>query len=102
MPAANRLKVGTFKIDAHNTKLGEFFVKKIMQAAVYKEVDEVYVTIFAKHEALIKLLQRYGFEERGKKGDELVLVRPIKQRSNDVLRDYPLSIQKGNENSYWQ
>ena len=89
MPAANRLKVGTFKIDAHNTKLGEFFVKKIMQAAVYKEVDEVYVTIFAKHEALIKLLQRYGFEERGKKGDELVLVRPIKQRSNDVLRDYP-------------
>lgn len=60
-----------------------------MQAAVYKEVDEVYVTIFAKHEALIKLLQRYGFEERGKKGDELVLVRPIKQRSNNILRDYP-------------
>lgn len=28
MPAANRLKVGTFKIDAHNTKLGEFFVRK--------------------------------------------------------------------------
>ena len=27
MPAANRLKVGTFKIDAHNTKLGEFFVR---------------------------------------------------------------------------
>lgn len=72
-----------------------------MQAAVYKEVDEVYVTIFAKHEALIKLLQRYGFEERGKKGDELVLVRPIKQRSNDVLRITLLSIQR-NENSYWQ
>ncbi len=28
MPAANRLKVGTFKIEAHNTKLGEQFVKK--------------------------------------------------------------------------
>ena len=29
-PACNRLKVGTFKIDAHNTKLGERFVKKIV------------------------------------------------------------------------
>lgn len=89
LPAAKRLKVGTFKIEAHNTKLGEHFVKKIMQAAVYSEVDEIYVTIFAKHEALIKLLQRYGFEECGKKGDELVLVKPMKLHLNDVLKDYP-------------
>lgn len=30
MPEAKRLKVGTFKIDAHNTKLGEQFVKKLL------------------------------------------------------------------------
>lgn len=30
MPEAKRLKVGTFKIDAHNTKLGERFVKKLL------------------------------------------------------------------------
>lgn len=29
-PACKRLKVGTFKIDAHNTKLGERFIKKIL------------------------------------------------------------------------
>ena len=34
MPAASRLKVGTFKIDAHNTKLGEHFIKKIVAAAL--------------------------------------------------------------------
>lgn len=89
MSAASRLKVGTFKIDAHNTKLGEHFIKKIMQAAIYKNVDEIYVTIFPKHEALIKLMQRYGFEERGKKGNELVLIRQMKLCSGDVLKDYP-------------
>lgn len=89
MQAAKRLKVGTFKIEAHNTKLGEHFVKKIMQAAIYKRVEEIYVTIFAKHEALIRLLQRYGFEEWGKKGNELVLVKPMKEYSNDILKDYP-------------
>lgn len=31
MPAASRLKVGTFKIDAHNTKLGEHFIKRLLQ-----------------------------------------------------------------------
>lgn len=95
MPAAKRLKVGTFKIEAHNTKLGEYFVKKVMQAAVYKEVDEIYVTIFAKHEALVRLLQRYGFEEYGKKGDELVLVKSMKQFSHDILKDYPFVHTKG-------
>ena len=48
-PACNRLKVGTFKIDAHDTKLGERFVKKIMDAALYIKADEIYVTIFPKH-----------------------------------------------------
>lgn len=38
-PACNRMKVGTFKIDAHNTKLGERFVKKIMDAALYMKAD---------------------------------------------------------------
>ena len=38
-PACNRLKVGTFKIDAHNTKLGERFVKKILDTAERKKFD---------------------------------------------------------------
>ena len=29
-PVCKRLKVGTFKIDAHKTKLGERFIKKIL------------------------------------------------------------------------
>ena len=89
-PACNRLKVGTFKIDAHDTKLGERFVKKIMDAALYIKADEIYVTIFPKHEGLIRLLKRYGFNEEGKKGDELVLIKNLKALTGDILRDYPL------------
>ena len=89
-PACNRLKVGTFKIDAHNTKLGERFVKKIMDAALDKKADEIYVTIFPKHEGLIRILQRYGFNEEGKKGAELVLVKNMKTITGDILKDYPL------------
>lgn len=70
-PACNRLKVGTFKIDAHNTKLGERFVKKIMDTALFKKAEEIYVTIFPKHDGLIRILQRYGFNEEGKKGEKL-------------------------------
>ena len=88
--ACNRLKVGTFKIDAHNTKLGERFVKKIMDEALYIKADEIYVTIFPKHEGLVRILQRYGFNEEGKKGEELVLVKNMKALSGDILKDYPL------------
>lgn len=84
------LKVGTFKIEAHNTKLGERFVKKIMDYAIYGKYESIYVTIFPKHEPLIGLLQKYGFEEKAKKGGELVLVKELKKLKNDILRDYPL------------
>lgn len=93
MLAAKRLKVGTFKIDAHNTKLGECFVKKIMQSALYLSVDEIYVTVFPKHASLIRLLMRFGFVEYGTKGEgpepEIVLVKSMKKQDNDVLSDYP-------------
>lgn len=90
LPAGKWLKVGTFKIDAHNTKLGERFIKKIVDQAVYGKFDSIYVTIFPKQKPLIQLLQKYGFTEKGKKGDELVLVKNMKSLCGDILRDYPL------------
>ena len=65
------LKVATFKVDAHGTKLGEQFIKIIMDYAISETIDLCYVTIFPKHEALIKLVQTFGFEEYGEKGDVL-------------------------------
>lgn len=87
---AKRLKVGTFKIDAHNTKLGERFIKKIMDIAIVESVQEIYVTIFSKHVGLIRLLEKYGFSNLGKKGKEEVLVKDLIHLSGHQLMDYPL------------
>ena len=89
-PACKRLKVGTFKIEAHNTKLGERFVKKITDTAIYEGYEEVYLTIFAKHEGLVRILKKYGFEEAGKKKEELVLVKSMKTITGDMIKDFPM------------
>ncbi len=95
----NRLKVGTFKIDAHGTKLGERFVKKIFDHAVYEGSEEIYVTVFEKHAQLISLLVRYGFKEFGTKttanGTELVLLKDLKWEGSDLDANYPLVSLRG-------
>lgn len=95
LPALTRLKVGTFKIDAHNTKLGERFIKKILDVAIYTNSKEVYVTIYSKHKGLIRLLQRYGFIQKATKPhegeeSELVLVKNMQSMVGDIFLDYPL------------
>lgn len=44
--AGKILKVGTFKINAHGTKMGEQFIKIIMDYAINEDVDICYTTIF--------------------------------------------------------
>lgn len=89
-PACKRLKVGTFKIDAHNTKLGERFVKKILDKAIVDNYDEVYVTVFPKHTGLIALLERYGFVKEAEKTGEGVYFKNMKALTGNLLKDYPL------------
>lgn len=95
------LKVATFKVDAHGTKLGEQFIKIIMDYAISEAIDLCYVTIFPKHEALIKLVQTFGFEEYGEKGDvlkpEKVFVKDMKKVTGDVNKDYPLIRRRGTD-----
>jgi hypothetical protein len=94
LPPKNRLKVGTFKIDAHGTKLGERFVKKIFDHAVHEGSEEIYVTVFEKHTGLIALLARYGFKQVATKttsnGTELVLLRKMTWERTGLDENYPL------------
>ena len=94
LPAAFRLKIGTFKVEAHGTKLGERCLKKAFDQAIALNVDEIYVTVFAKHEGLTRLFDRHGFVQAGQKltsnGDaELVMVRNMRQHSDDMVKNYP-------------
>jgi len=102
LPDKRRIKVGTFKINPHGTRLGERFIKKIFDHAIANDAEEIYVTAFQKHEALINLLQRYGFKAIARKstsnGDELVLLKQFNSDDTDALLRYPqISITK---NSY--
>lgn len=93
LPAGRHLKVGTFKINGHGTRLGQRFVKKIFDHALEANADDAYVTIFRKHKNLIRILQTYGFVEFGRKvggnGEELVLIKSFKVAGKDILLDYP-------------
>nr|VFJ62710.1 MAG: hypothetical protein BECKDK2373B_GA0170837_111417 [Candidatus Kentron sp. DK] len=79
LPPKRRLKVGTFKVISNGFKIGERFVKIIFDNAVRFKVDEIYVTAFDHGDnqlRLIELLSDWGFQEHGRKGKELVFVRP--------------------------
>jgi predicted GNAT family N-acyltransferase len=76
LPKKPRLKIGTFKINSHGTRLGERFMKKSFDIAFDHEVKEIYVTLFEKQTQLIRLFEKYGFEyiTTKTKGDNKELV----------------------------
>lgn len=92
-PAAPRLKAGTLKVDAHGTRLGERFIKLILDEALRLAVEEVYVTVFPKHDVLVDLLVRWGFEKAGIKatdnGVEDVYLRKMAWTGRGIHKDYP-------------
>ncbi|WP_071775131.1 N-acetyltransferase [Burkholderia ubonensis] len=93
LPKGRHLKVGTLKINAHGTRLGQRFVKKVFDHALAENADDAYVTVFAKHEHLVAILKTYGFKEyaekKGENGTELVLVKSFRTADGDILLDYP-------------
>lgn len=94
LPARRRLKIGTFKIKAHGTKLGQRFLKKVFDHALDANLDQVYVTVFPKHRPLVALLERYGFKKEATKttanGTEDVLVKRLDGSGADLLEKYPV------------
>ncbi len=96
-----RLKIGTLKVNPHGTRLGERLMKKALDTALKNDVEEVYVTVFSKHEYLIKIFEKYGFinlaEKTTHNGTEQVYVKSLKSRHNDVLLDYPRIVSSANK-----
>ena len=61
MKPCKRLKISTLKVSDTGKKIGETFVKIIMEKAIQLNVEEIYVTIFDKQKYLIDFLNDYGF-----------------------------------------
>jgi DNA-binding phage protein len=49
LPNDRYLKIGTFKINAHGTKLGERLIKKAFDYALDKKIKKIYLTVFPEH-----------------------------------------------------
>lgn len=97
-PPKRRLKIGTFKIDSTGFRLGERFIKIIFDNAIERNVDEIYVTLFANRPELIALealLKRWGFNDYGVKESngkkEKVLVKSMKEYnpSLSIKQNFP-------------
>lgn len=91
------LKVGTFKINAHGTKLGERFIKLIFDKMIQEKIRKSYVTIYEKQQPLIDLLKTYGFIYWGTKGEESVYIKDFDNIVGDIQKDYPLINLKNNK-----
>ena len=89
----NILKVGTFKFNPQGTLRGQRFIKKILDIAIVNHFELIYLTIFEKHDYLIKLFQKYGFYYAGTKqtmnGTEYVYMRDMRHVVGDIILDYP-------------
>jgi len=99
LPSAPRIKIGTLKVDAHGTLLGERLIKKALDHAIAEKATELYLTIFPRHRSLINLLQEYGFVKTGTKttsnGEEWVLVKSLTTVRGVLREDYPLIVYRG-------
>lgn len=95
---AQRLKIGTLKVVSNGFKLGERFLKIVFDNALQFGVSEIYVTVFnrsVEHYRLIRMLEDWGFNYHGTKGDEadpeLVFVRDFRPAvdADDPQRTFP-------------
>lgn len=88
------LKIGTFKINPHGTRLGERFIKIVLDHAIMENYDVCYVTILDKHKYLIQMFERYGFVKESIKasdaGREEVYVKRLGRIAEDICHNYPV------------
>ncbi|CEP42800.1 GNAT family N-acetyltransferase [Paraclostridium sordellii] len=88
------VKIGTMKIDAHGTRLGERFIKKSLDFAIKNDIKHLYVTVFEKHRGLINLYEKYGFVRFATKntgnGEENVLLKSLEEVNHDFRCNYPI------------
>jgi len=83
-----RMKIGTLKIDPsfEGRRLGEGAIGIALWKWQRSDLDQIYVTVFPKHDDLVTMLNVYGFEKCGKKGEEDVFVKDKKKMRYDTIR----------------
>lgn len=78
LPAVKRMKISTFRIAERfrRQRIGEGAIGLLLWKWQQSDCEEIYVTVFDKHETLISQFERFGFQKVGKNPNvENVLVK---------------------------
>lgn len=93
LPDTNRIKVSTFRIAERfrRQRIGEGAIGLILWKWQQSDCEEIYVTVFDKHETLISQFERFGFQNMGRNlNGENVLVKSRKNIDfSDPYRAFP-------------
>ena len=90
--AGNRLKISTLKVADTGKKIGEYFINLVIEKALRKNIEEIYITTFLKQDSLIHLLKENGFvfytyketlRNDGTTEKEAVYVKSIKNKKGE-------------------
>lgn len=95
LPGDKILKICTFKVrpEKRGTKLGELLLKQALWFAQSNDYDLVYVTTKAEQEALIDLLDYYGFiKTMTLEGEEFVYEKRLSRLRLEVSDDEDLYV----------
>lgn len=84
-----RLKIGTFKINAHGTVLGQRFLGIVLHQMIETDQNFVYVTVFDKQSGLIQLFEKFGFQLWGKKVNGELVYYKDKTIFHNFYGDFP-------------
>jgi len=70
LPKKKRIKICTLKVTQRGKRIGELLIKLTVAFAVKSNIQEIYLTHFAKgNDPLLKLIEEYGFFLAAKKKD---------------------------------
>lgn len=93
IPAEPRLKIGTFKLSDRmkGNRQGEGTLGIALWRWQQSGLNEIYVTVFPKHDVLIMLLERFGFFLAGhnKRGEGIYMKDRRKLDLSDPLKAFP-------------
>lgn len=93
LPVKKRLKISTFRIaDRYRRqRIGEGAIGLLLWKWLQVGTEEVYVTVFDKHDTLISLFERFGFQKEGvNPNGENVLIKNRKHIDfSDPYKSFP-------------
>jgi predicted nucleic acid-binding protein len=94
LPRKKRIKISTLIVSHIGSKIGELFIKIVVQLAQKSNINEIYLTHFIEeNDFLVSLIEEYGFINIGKNNlGENVFVKRLDPKNHELEDLSPIEI----------